>query len=305
MDGKSFDSAVAGKRSSRQVTQSDEVVRGSQLQANGSLLLAADRDVNLTAAKVASADGTLSVAAGRDVNLLSANEAHHFTLDTYDKKKKTLSSTTTTTHAESDGSYAIGTGLQGERISVSAGRDLTAVGAVVDATGNVSLAAGNNVLIAAAEDHLSRESSESRKKSGVTGGFSNGTASVGYSSSRSNSAQAEQSTTQVGSAIASREGSVVISAGNQLTIAASDVAASRDLALVGKDINLLARQDTVDSQVSQSSKSSGFSVGVTYDPAKAYRSARDKATEGMADSGTMMGRITRTGEGWRPVWLQR
>lgn len=297
VDGKSFDSAVAGKRSSRQVTQSDEVVRGSQLQANGSLLLAADRDVNLTAAKVASADGTLSVAAGRDVNLLSANEAHHFTLDTYDKKKKTLSSTTTTTHAESDGSYAIGTGLQGERISVSAGRDLTAVGAVVDATGNVSLAAGNNVLIAAAEDHLSRESSESRKKSGVTGGFSNGTASVGYSSSRSNSAQAEQSTTQVGSAIASREGSVVISAGNQLTIAASDVAASRDLALVGKDINLLARQDTVDSQVSQSSKSRGFSVGVTYDPAKAYRSARDKATEGMADSGTMMGRITRTGEG--------
>lgn len=61
----------------------------------------------------------------------------------------------------------------------------------------------------------------------------------------------------------------------------------------------------MDSQVSQSSKSSGFSVGVTYDPAKAYRSARDKATEGMADSGTMMGRITRTGEGWRPVWLQR
>ncbi|WP_099481562.1 hemagglutinin repeat-containing protein, partial [Stenotrophomonas maltophilia] len=297
VDSSSFDSAVASKRSSRQVTRSDETVRGSQLQASDNVLLTAGRDVNLTATQVASSDGTLSVAAGRDVNLLSANETHDFSLDSYDKKKKTLSSTTTTRHAESNDSYAIGTGLMGESVSVTAGRDLTAVGAVVDATGTVVLGAGNNVLITSAEDHHSSESSESRKKSGFTGGFSNGTASIGYGSSKNSSSSAEQSTTQVGSAIASREGSVLINAGNQLTIAASDVAAGKDLTLVGKDINLIARQDTVDTRASQSSKSSGFSVGVTYDPAKAYRTARDNATEGMADSGTMMGRITRTAEG--------
>ncbi|WP_099481933.1 hemagglutinin repeat-containing protein, partial [Stenotrophomonas maltophilia] len=297
VDSSSFDSAVASKRSSRQVTRSDETVRGSQLQASDNVLLTAGRDVNLNATQVASSDGTLSVAAGRDVNLLSANATHDFSLDSYDKKKKTLSSTTTTRHAESNDSYAIGTGLMGESVSVTAGRDLTTVGAVVDATGTVVLGAGNNVLITSAEDHHSSESSESRKKSGFTGGFSNGTASIGYGSSKNSSSSAEQSTTQVGSAIASREGSVLINAGNQLTIAASDVAAGKDLTLVGKDINLIARQDTVDTQASQSSKSSGFSVGVTYDPAKAYRTARDNATEGMADSGTMMGRITRTAEG--------
>ncbi|KAG1083073.1 hypothetical protein G6F40_014891 [Rhizopus arrhizus] len=138
---------------------------------------------------------------------------------------------------------------------------------------------------------------QSRKKSGFTGGFSNGTASIGYGSSKNSSSSAEQSTTQVGSAIASREGGVLINAGNQLTISASDVAAGKDLTLVGKDINLLARQDTTDTQSSQSSKSSGFSVGVTYDPAKAYRTARANAPEGLAESGTMMGRITRTAEG--------
>ncbi|HEL4141009.1 TPA: hemagglutinin repeat-containing protein, partial [Stenotrophomonas maltophilia] len=297
VDSSSFDSAVASKRSSRQVTRSDETVRGSQLQASDNVLLTAGRDVNLNATQVASSDGTLSVAAGRDVNLLSANATHDFSLDSYDKKKKTLSSTTTTRHAESNDSYAIGTGLMGESVSVTSGRDLTTVGAVVDATGTVVLGAGNNVLITSAEDHHSSESSESRKKSGFTGGFSNGTASIGYGSSKNSSSSAEQSTTQVGSAIASREGSVLINAGNQLTIAASDVAAGKDLTLVGKDINLIARQDTVDTQASQSSKSSGFSVGVTYDPAKAYRTARDNATEGMADSGTMMGRITRTAEG--------
>ncbi|WP_294989962.1 hemagglutinin repeat-containing protein [uncultured Stenotrophomonas sp.] len=297
MDSSSSDFNAGGKRSSLQISQSDETVRGSQLKAGDSVLLKAGRDVNLTATQVASSDGTLSVVAGRDVNLLSASETHDFSLDSYDKKKKTLSSTTTTRHAESSDSYAIGTALQGKAINVNAGHDLTAVGAVIDATGNVTLGAGNNVLIASAEDHHSSESSQSKKKSGFTGGFSNGTASIGYGSSKNSSSTAEQSTTQVGSAIASREGNVLINAGNQLTIAASDVAAGKDLTLVGKDINLIARQDTVDTQSSQSSKSSGFSLGVTYDPAKAYRTARDKATEGMADSGTMMGRITRTAEG--------
>ena len=297
VDSRSSDFNAGGKRSSLQISQSDETVRGSQLSAGDNVLLKANLDINLTATQVASSDGTLSVAAGRDVNLISASETHDFSLDSYDKKKKTLSSTTTTRHAESSDSYAIGTALQGKAVNVNAGHDLTAVGAVIDATGNVTLAAGNNVLIASAEDQHSSESSQSRKKSGVTGGFSNGTASIGYGSSKNSSSVAEQSTTQVGSAIASREGSVLINAGNQLTIAASDVAAGKDLTLVGKDINLIARQDTVDTQASQSSKSSGFSVGVTYDPAKAYRTARDNATEGMADSGTMMGRITRTAEG--------
>lgn len=297
VDSESRDSANGGKRSSLQVSQRDERVRGSTLQAGDNLLLKAGRDVNLTAALVDSNDGTVSVAAGRDVNLLSANETHDYSLDSYDKKKKTLSSTTTTRSVDASDSYAIGTAIQGERITITAGRDLTAVGAVVDATGNVILGAGNNVLITAAEDHHSSESSESKKKSGVTGGFGNGVASVGYSSAKNSSARAEQSTTQVGSAIASRDGNVLINAGNTLTIEASDVAAGENLTLVGKDIALLARQDTTDSESSQASKSSGFSVGVTYDPTKAYRSARDSTTDGMADSGSAMGRITRTAEG--------
>ncbi|WP_428701585.1 hemagglutinin repeat-containing protein, partial [Stenotrophomonas indicatrix] len=297
VDSESRDFANAGKRSSLQVSQSDETVRGSTLQAGDNLLLSAGRDVNLTAALIDSSDGAVSVAAGRDVNLLSANETHDYSLDSYEKKKKTLSSTTTTRSVDNSDSYAIGTAIQGESINITAGRDLTADGAVVDATGNVILGAANNVLITAAEDHHSSESSESKKKSGITGGFGNGVASVGYSSAKNSSTNAEQSTTQVGSAIASREGNVLINAGNQLTIAASDVAAGENLTLVGKDIALLARQDTMDSQSSQASKSSGFSVGVTYDPTKAYRSARDSTTDGMADSGSAMGRITRTAEG--------
>jgi filamentous hemagglutinin len=101
VDSESRDFSSAGKRSSLQVSQRDETVRGSLLQAGDNLLLTAGRDVNLTAALVDSNDGAVSVAAGRDVNLLSANETHDYSLDSYDKKKKTLSSTTTTRSVDS------------------------------------------------------------------------------------------------------------------------------------------------------------------------------------------------------------
>ncbi|MFL9583794.1 hemagglutinin repeat-containing protein [Stenotrophomonas sp. AB1(2024)] len=297
VDSSSQDLSRAGKRWSEQASQSDDTVRGSQLSAGSDLLMVAGRDINLAATGVRSDDGTVLVSAGRDVNLLSVQENHEASLDSYQKKKGTLSSTTTTRQESSRDSYAVGTVLEGAAIDISAGRDLTAVGAVVDATGNVSLGAGNNVLITSAEDQHSASASYSSKKSGFSGGLSNGVASVGYNKSSANSQESVQSTTQVGSAIASREGNVLISAGNQLTLAASDVVAGENLTLVGKDIQLLARQDTVDTQGSQSSTSSGFSMGVTYDPTKAYRSARDSTTDGMADSGSIMGDITRNAEG--------
>nr|WP_285230668.1 hemagglutinin repeat-containing protein [Stenotrophomonas sp. ISL-67] len=297
VDSSSQDLSKAGKRWSEQASPSDDTVRGSQLSAGSDLLMVAGRDITLAATGVRSDDGTVLVSAGRDVNLLSVQENHEASLDSYQKKKGTLSSTTTTRQESSRDSYAVGTVLEGEAIDISAGRDLTAVGAVVDATGNVSLGAGNNVLITSAEDQHSASASSSSKKSGFSGGLSNGVASVGYNKSSANSQESVQSTTQVGSAIASREGNVLISAGNQLTIAASDVAAGENLTLVGKDIQLLVRQDTVDTQGSQSSSSSGFSMGVTYDPTTAYRSARDSTTDGMADSGSIMGDITRNAEG--------
>ncbi|WP_236699299.1 hemagglutinin repeat-containing protein, partial [Xanthomonas sp. Leaf148] len=47
----------------------------------------------------------------------------------------------------------------------------------------------------------------------------------------------------------------------------------------------------------QSSKSSGFSVGVTYDPGASYRSARDSTTKNMVDTGSTMSKVSRDAEG--------
>ncbi|MCW6029519.1 hemagglutinin repeat-containing protein [Stenotrophomonas sp. SRS1] len=297
VDTRTFDSGAKSKNGSREVSAADGWVLGNQLTGAEGVALQAGRDLTLQATTVDSSDGGVLLSAGRNLALTTAQETHDLVVDETTRKKKTLSSTTTTTHDQSSASYAVGSTIGGKTVDMIAGNDVTITGSTVLADNDLRIAAANNITIESAQDTYSEASSFSQKKSGITGGFGNGVASVGYSSAKSDNQSASQSTTQVGSAVGSMNGNVQLNAGNQLTIAASDVAAGQDLTLIGKDINLLARQDTVDSQISQSSKSSGFSMGVTYDPTKAYRSARDSTTDGMADSGSIMGDITRNAEG--------
>ncbi|CAD1791296.1 filamentous hemagglutinin [Xanthomonas euroxanthea] len=285
------------KRFKQTTATSDETVHGTEFSAGGNLAMQAGNDITLTAASAATKEGGITLAAGNDVNLLAASEQHDAAQDMTKKKKGTFSSKTTTTHDEWQDTFAIGTALNGESVNISAGNDVAVVGSTVLANGDVRLAAGNNVTIESAQDTSSEAHSFSQKRSGLTGGIGGGVAGIGYSEARSNSENATESVTQVASSVGSTDGNLVISAGNQLTIAASDIGAGKDMTLAAKDIALLARQDTVDHQASQSSKSSGFSVGVTYDPGASYRSARDSTTKNMVDTGSTMSKISRDAEG--------
>ncbi|WP_250063292.1 hemagglutinin repeat-containing protein [Stenotrophomonas mori] len=244
-----------------------------------------------------SEEGGIALAAGRDVSLLSAQEQHDLSIDEQRTKKGFLKRKTTTTHDEWHESLAVGSTLSGESVRIAAGSDLTVQGSQVIGSGDVGLAAGNDLLIESAQDTFAEQHASRQTKSGLTGGFSGGVASVGYGKSSSAAQSTLEGTTQVGSGVASLDGNLTLSAGNQLTIAAPDVAAGENLTLAARDIVLEARQDTVESSASQSSKSSGFSVGATYDPAAAYRSGRDNATAGNPGSGSTIGKLTRTADG--------
>ncbi|MDR0780221.1 MAG: hemagglutinin repeat-containing protein, partial [Pseudomonadales bacterium] len=100
-----------------------------------------------------------------------------------------------------------------------------------------------------------------------------------------------------GSAIVSQGGDVTLTAGNKATIAASDVGAGQNLTIAAKEIELQARQDTTTSQVTQSSRSSGFSVGLTLDPVAAFKSASSAATGNMPNTGSTLNKLSRKVEG--------
>ncbi|XUP34940.1 hemagglutinin repeat-containing protein [Xanthomonas axonopodis pv. vasculorum] len=297
VDSSTNDHSSVTKSHSLATSSDDESVRGTQLGAGTNIVMQAGRDLTLASTAVASQTGGIALAAGNDIKLLSTQEQHDAVIDKETRKKSTLSNEKTTTHDEWHDSLAIGSSLSGKTVNMVAGNDLAVVGSTVLGQDNVRLAAGKNVTIESAQDTSSEAHSVRQKKSGLTGASGGGVASVGYSKSSSNSQDSTQSVTQVASSVESTEGNLVISAGNQLTIAGSDLGAGKDVTLAAKDIALLARQDTVDHQASQSSKSGGFSVGVTYDPGASYRSARDSTTKNMVDTGSTMSKISRNAEG--------
>nr|WP_324292678.1 hemagglutinin repeat-containing protein [Xanthomonas oryzae] len=297
IDSSSSDRSSVTKSHSLAASSTDETVRGTQLGAGDNIVMQAGRDLTLASTAVSSQSGGIALAAGNDIKLLSTQEQHDAVVDQQTRKKSTFSSEKTTTHDEWHDNLAVGSSLSGKAVNIVAGNDLAVVGSTVLGQDNVRLSAGNNVTIASAQDTSSEAHSVRQKKSGLTGSTGGGVASVGYAKSSSESQDATQSVTQVASSVGSKDGNLVISAGNQLTIAGSDVGAGKDLTLAAKDIALLARQDTVDHQSSQSSKSSGFSVGVTYDPGASYRSARDATTKNMVDTGSTMSKISRDAEG--------
>uniref|UniRef100_A0A0S4VNB7 Putative hemagglutinin-related protein n=1 Tax=Ralstonia solanacearum TaxID=305 RepID=A0A0S4VNB7_RALSL len=139
---------------------------GTQIQAGGNLAIGAGRDVNATAT-YANATGGIQVAAGRDVNL-NAGQSHQDVRDEHFQTEKGFLSTKTTHTIDSAGqTNAVGTTLSGDTVTVAAGRDLTAKAATIAGTGDVNLAAGNNLTITTADTATNESHFKDVKKSGL------------------------------------------------------------------------------------------------------------------------------------------
>lgn len=79
------------------------------------------------------------------------------------------------------------------------------------------------------------QTEQSIKKSGFTGGFSDGVASVGYGKSKSSIQQESRSTSLTQSAIGSLKGNSTVIAGGDLTATAVIFSAGKDINLEGEN----------------------------------------------------------------------
>ena len=273
VDSASRDFANAGKRSSLQVSQSDETVRGSQLQAGDDIAFSAGRDVTLIAAGVRSDQGAISIGAERDVNLLAAQESHTWEKDTQSKKRGLTSSTRTATHDATQDALAMGTTLSGEKVIIGAGRDITVEGARVAATADVLMAAKGNLSILAAESTHSEQHSSDRKKSGLLGGM-NGSFGVTFGSRSNGNSNSLTETLAEGSLIGSAQGSVTLSAGQTLHLGGSDVLSKTGITMIGKDVLIDAAEQQTTYTDNSYFRQSGLNVALGGASVDTVQSAR-------------------------------
>nr|WP_228734897.1 hemagglutinin repeat-containing protein [Xanthomonas euvesicatoria] len=258
VDSSSSDRSTVTKSNSLAASSDDEAVRGTQLGAGDNIVMQAGRDLTLASTAVASQNGGIALAAGNDIELLATQEQHDAVVDKETRKKTALSGKTVTTHDETHDSLAITSSLSGEKISVAAGNDLLSQGTQIVGTGDVVLAAGNNLTLETAQSTHSEAHDKKTVKTGLFGsggiGFIIGKQTVKTEADIAN-------VSHTGTTVGSLEGNITLVAGNKLAISGSDVMALQgDLTAKAKDIAITEVHDTSSSEQRTEFKQGGLSV---------------------------------------------
>ena len=254
-----------------------ETVRqqGTEIASGGSTTLAAGRDINTEATDV-TAKQDIALQAGRDVNLNTATESDYYYKEETKTKKGFLSKKTTHTIEEDKATNEKSTQLSGDKVTITAGNNLTVQGSSVAGQKGVELSAGNDVNVLAATDTQSTYRLKEEKKSGF--GSSGLGISYGKQSAKSEYKGAKVTQSDARSLIGAADGAVTVTAGNNALVKGSDVVAggsNGDITVTAKNIALMAGQDRISESTHQESKSSGFGLSLSGTPLDTVRNLRD------------------------------
>jgi len=254
---------------------------GSSVTGAGRVTLAAGHDVNVTAGTI-NAGQQLGVTAGNDIRVQHGTDST--TLDQHYKATGSsgmLSKTRTESRDTVNQQSVNGSQLGGDSVLMRAGRDLTVTGSSVAGSHDVALSAGNSLTLNAATEQRDESHMLQEKKSGLSG---TGGVGVTVGSSSTRTTDVARSLSSVGSTVGSTGGSVTLSAGNALTVKGSDVLAAKDIALSGKEVNILAAQNQSSQQHVVEQKQSGLTLALSGTVGSALNSAVATANDASKES---------------------
>lgn len=252
-------SLSAGARGSANVlreAQSTEV--GTSTQANGSILMAAGRDLATRATSVDSRHATVALSAERDLTITAGESSASFAQGTEFRRHGFFSSSTSTRRTSTEQKNALASVISGNTVNLHAGQDLSIAGS--DVTGDLAsrLQAGRDVSLKAATESALSASFSRDTRSGL---FSGPGLSLGIGSQRQHNTSEWHSTRQRGSQVGTLAGDVRIDAGDSYRQQASSIVAPRgSVAITATHIDIAGGTDTSDSKQASSFSQSGLSI---------------------------------------------
>ncbi|WP_195904460.1 hemagglutinin repeat-containing protein, partial [Serratia marcescens] len=247
--------------------RAEEVLRenvvGSTLSGQGGVtVVAQDGSIIATASALHSEQGAIALQAKQDVTLNTATERESALSEERSQKKGFLKKSSSHSMAHDATTREKGSLLSGNSVSVSAGNDLTVTGSAIAADQDVNLQAGRNVDIGAATETDTHYRLEEKKKSGLLGSGGIGF-TIGKQSSKHEIDEKGRTQSQSVSTVGSSQGSVNVTAGNQLHIGGADLVAAKDLALTGDSVTIDPGVDARTRKETYEQKQSGLSVALS------------------------------------------
>ncbi|MBH1965350.1 MAG: hemagglutinin repeat-containing protein [Comamonadaceae bacterium] len=208
--------------------------RESVLSAEKSVTLAADKDISVRGSQVRAEHGQATFSAGQDLSVKGVVTAsrHQATHDA--PGSWWFSSNEVTSSRRSSGNAIQGSQIEGNVISLDAGRDAEIGGSSVSSSEELKVIAGRNVRIAAMQSATNESTGHREATRGVF--WSVGNMALGWNDKNkdihTDTGATERST------LGSLKGGVQIEAAGTYTQAASDLLAAEDITVRAKDIHL-------------------------------------------------------------------
>ncbi|NER65461.1 hypothetical protein G3436_18335, partial [Pseudomonas sp. MAFF212427] len=253
--------------------------QATEMSAGGDISMAAGKDLGIVASRIKAA-GDIDLDAGQDVTITSAlDESSYY----FFKKKKGSFGRSSSKQSESYHSTNVASVLE-------AGNDLS-INTSKAADGSLNLEGGRNVSIIgselkAANDLLLGATEDIAVLSGVEahGSFSKKTKSGFLGLSKSGASQLKTRATQVSSELEAGN-DVVLAAGRDVRLRASDIAAGNDAELrsglvdENGDINLVSANDSAYSLSNEYKKKTGLNVSGTWGNNISFNTAKKSGDE--------------------------
>ena len=268
--------SVTGKESSLTMTAGKDIhLQAARISSAGDMTIAGKRQVELGTA-VAEKDNRVTwdrsndrrdstametgstLTAGRNLTVENGKEITDLEEHHRHKEKGLLSSKTTTTYDEVKRTDTTGSIVEGDTLTMTAGKDISLTGSVAASTKETALSAGRNISIHAAEETDKEIHKKQVKKRGLIGsrlGFTIG------SEKKKDSYDTEE-TMQAGSTVGSIKGNVTITAGQTASVSASDIIAGKDTLITGRNVDIESKDNTYRGKEEHEYKKSGLTVSL-------------------------------------------
>ncbi|RKS87571.1 filamentous hemagglutinin [Orbus hercynius] len=257
-------------------------VVGSEIYSQGNVNLNAGNDINVNASTV-SADNALNLAANNiNINAQSSNrdvDAHLVVVS-----KGTFSKTKSTYDLDMDNTLQNGSALNGKTVDLNAKKDITVTGSQIVGTNDVSMAAGNDITVKAAQESYYQKENTTTKTSGL---MSSGGLGFSIGSEKESTTTTDTQQGYVGSTVGSTEGNVSIQSGKDLSVKGSDIIAKQDINLKGDNVTIAADDSKVTYKEEYKYEKTGLTIAITgtaadvYDAKKAIDNAKHKDNDSL------------------------
>ncbi|MFY7916177.1 MAG: hemagglutinin repeat-containing protein, partial [Rubrivivax sp.] len=220
--------------------QSSQAELGSSIQGAGAVDIRAGKDVNLRAAQV-NAQGALTVGAGGNVLIESGEQTDTLAQGRQVTARGTLSKKTTTTRSSSEATTALASELGGQSVNIRSSGDTRIVGSNVVADQDLTIAAGRDLKIEAAQNTQSSSDFNETKKSGM---FSSGGLGVSFGKQQLSTDTRSTQTTAAASTVGAIAGNVTLTAGQGYVQRGSEVSApGGDISIQAKTVDIVEARE--------------------------------------------------------------